>query len=241
MMMMMMMMMIGRNVAPTNALINAPKGAIEMKAEDFERFLATTSTKVVVGVKFYAPWCGHCKKVAPEWDAFASNAKDERAVVLKLDGSKNEAKDVMKRFNVRGFPTFYFFGDGEMTEFSGERTREGFEAFARIGRKSAAIRRKYAYNEQTGKIMFGKPSLKQRVLELVKDGARDLAQIVSAKPGLALSIFVVGVWTGACAVGGMFFLAGDWAAAQLWRDHVKRVDAKSRAALAAASADKKSL
>ena len=205
-------------------------GAIEMAAEDLERYLSTTSTRTVVGVKFYAPWCGHCKKVAPEWDAFAaSSATSERVIVLKTDGSKPEAKDLMKRFNIRGFPTIFFFGDGELAEFSGERTREGFDTFARRGRKMAKTRRRYAYDEASGKIMFAKPSLKLRVIELVRDGVHGVARVASAQPGVLFSVFIVGVWIGAFAVGVVFFVSGDWSAAANWRDHVKRAHDKANA------------
>jgi thiol-disulfide isomerase/thioredoxin len=209
---------------------NGGGGAIEMAAEDLERYLSTTSARAVVGVKFYAPWCGHCKTVAPEWDAFAaSSATSERVIVLKTDGSKPEAKDLMKRFNIRGFPTIFFFGDGELAEFSGERTREGFDKFARRGRKIAKTRRKYAYDEASGKIMFAKPSLKLRVIELVRDGVHGVARVASAQPGILFSVFIIGIWIGAFAVGIMFFLSGDWSAAANWRDHVKRAHDKANA------------
>jgi len=221
---------LGREDGATTASSSNGGGAIEMAAEDLERYLSTTSMRAVVGVKFYAPWCGHCKKVAPEWDAFAaSSAASERVIVLKTDGSKPEAKDLMKRFNIRGFPTIFFFGDGELAEFSGERTREGFDKFARRGRKIAKTRRKYAYDEASGKIMFAKPSLKLRVIELVRDGVHGVARVASAQPGILFSVFIVGIWIGAFAVGVMFFLSGDWSAAANWRDHVKRAHDKANA------------
>ena len=243
-------------VAPRGG--SAGGGAIEMEAVDLERYLSTTSTRTVIGVKFYAPWCGHCKKVAPEWDAFAnasasassesssssseSETRRRRVIALKTDGSKPEAKDVLKRFNIRGFPTILFFADGELSEFSGARTRDGFAAFAQRGRTTAATRRKYAYDESSGKIMFAKPALKVRVIEFLRESAHSVARVAFAHPGVVLSVFVVGVWIGAFAVGSMFFLTGDWSAAANWRDHLARVHAKSNARDAAlqSSALKKS-
>jgi len=59
-------------------------------------------------VEFYAPWCGHCKKLAPIWDKLASIYKnDENVVVANIDADKHG--DIGGRFGVSGFPTIKFF------------------------------------------------------------------------------------------------------------------------------------
>merc|ERR1711874_78704 len=81
-----------------------------------------------VFVEFYAPWCGHCKKLAPIWDELAEKfADNDKIVIAKTDATTNEFADV----KIRGFPTTKLFkaGTNEVVDYKGGRTLEDFVKF----------------------------------------------------------------------------------------------------------------
>jgi len=56
-------------------------------------------------IEFYAPWCGHCKKLSPIYEELAEKLQDEDVAIVKMDATAN---DVPPEFNVRGFPTLFW-------------------------------------------------------------------------------------------------------------------------------------
>lgn len=85
-----------------------------------------------VFVEFYAPWCGHCKNLAPEYEIVATAFKTSKDVVVaSVDADK--FKDLGQRFGVRGFPTLKFFkkgGDLQSPEaYEGGRTADAIVDF----------------------------------------------------------------------------------------------------------------
>jgi len=79
-------------------------------------------------VEFYAPWCGHCKKLAPIYDELATKLKvNPNILIAKMDSTANEAEGV----NVSGFPTLKYYpaNNKSAVDYNGERTLEGFLKF----------------------------------------------------------------------------------------------------------------
>ena len=96
-------------------------------AKEFETVL--NSGKDVM-VEFYAPWCGHCKKLAPIYDEVGAEfAKNDKVVVAKFDATANDVPD--SAFNVKGFPTLYFKNGktGEVTQYEGAREKDDLIKF----------------------------------------------------------------------------------------------------------------
>ncbi|KZC12816.1 PREDICTED: protein disulfide-isomerase A3 [Dufourea novaeangliae] len=56
-------------------------------------------------IEFYAPWCGHCKKLAPVFDELGEKLANEDVEIVKFDATTN---DVPSPYEVRGFPTLYW-------------------------------------------------------------------------------------------------------------------------------------
>jgi len=76
-------------------------------------------------VEFYAPWCGHCKTLAPKYEEAAKKlAHNKNIVIAKVDSTANEVPSV----SVKGFPTIKFFPGNKKNspiDFEGERETEG--------------------------------------------------------------------------------------------------------------------
>ncbi|GBG86292.1 hypothetical protein CBR_g41286 [Chara braunii] len=83
-----------------------------------------------VFVKFYAPWCGHCKRLAPDWDMLGTAFKKVGSVAIaKVDCDAH--KDLCSRFSISGYPTLKFFPKGSLTpqDYQGGRTPDDLIEF----------------------------------------------------------------------------------------------------------------
>lgn len=79
-------------------------------------------------VKFYAPWCGHCKHLAPIFD----RASELLAGEMKFGKVDATAQTNLKaKYDITGYPTVKFFRDGKVQDYEFPRTEEGFVSFAK--------------------------------------------------------------------------------------------------------------
>jgi len=170
------------NSAPVEtAEVGSSSDVIVLTDATFDQQIASGSWLL----EFYAPWCGHCKKLAPIYEKVATNLKGSTNVA-KIDCTTETAS--CRRFGIRGYPTVKFVKDGKVIDYKSERTPEAFAAFVSEG---------YLKADTT-------PLPEKRsVLEEVADGIlsvfRDLEKFVREKMWIAFAIiFIVGLILGKC-------------------------------------------
>ncbi|KAL2317034.1 hypothetical protein Fmac_030910 [Flemingia macrophylla] len=101
--------------------------SVELNSGNFDELVL--KSKELWIVEFFAPWCGHCKKLAPEWKKASYNLKGK----VKLGHVDCDAeKSLMSRFKVQGFPTILVFGADKDSPipYEGARTASAIESFA---------------------------------------------------------------------------------------------------------------
>ncbi|ESO02710.1 hypothetical protein HELRODRAFT_94763 [Helobdella robusta] len=103
----------------------------------FDRFLFSHET---VLVEFYAPWCGHCKKLAPELESAADvlSVSSPNIKIAKVDATVETG--LADRFEINSYPTLFVFKKGVKLEYEGPRESEGIvEEMKRIGSEDYEI------------------------------------------------------------------------------------------------------
>lgn len=91
---------------------------------DFDGNSIPTGSNMVTIVKFYAPWCGHCKALAPTWSDIESqyhNKKVNGKTVKVLQVNCDENTKLAKKHDVKGYPTIKTFHNGKVDDYAGGR------------------------------------------------------------------------------------------------------------------------
>lgn len=112
------------------ASIAAAKSAVfDLTPSNFDKLVLDSGKPTLV--EFFAPWCGHCKNLAPVYEELASSLEfaKEKVQIAKVDADAE--KDLGRKYGVQGFPTLKFF-DGKSKEpqdYSGGRDLESLQTF----------------------------------------------------------------------------------------------------------------
>jgi len=176
----------GRDVESLTAFVTEKSGAksktkktvsnvVVLDNSNFDKYVKDSSKDVLV--EFYAPWCGHCKRLAPDYEVVANAfAGEDHVVIAKIDCDAQKEK--CSAYDVYGYPTIKFFPkdnkDGE--KYEGARDVDSFVTF--INNKAGTQRDKTgALGELAGRI----PALDEIVAKFIAAGADKAALVKDAE------------------------------------------------------------
>merc|ERR1711916_113351 len=87
------------------------------------------SKRAGIFVEFYAPWCGHCKNLAPTWGTLGTTFKGSSAVIAKAEATIHKA--AAAAFGVTGFPSLFWVPAGQVSgeKYQGSRDGDALTSF----------------------------------------------------------------------------------------------------------------
>jgi protein disulfide-isomerase A1 len=109
----------------------------------FEEIVMDTSKDVFV--KFFAPWCGHCKSLAPKWEQLGEHVTGSNLVIADFDATENEAEGVA----IQGYPTLKFYPRDNKGGIDYNDGREYDDLVAWLAENSDAYKEHFAKKEHT--------------------------------------------------------------------------------------------
>jgi protein disulfide-isomerase A1 len=104
-------------IALVLAAVAAASDVHDLKKDTFDSFIKDNG---LVLAEFFAPWCGHCKALAPEYEEAATTLKEKNIALAKIDCT--EEADLCQKYGVEGYPTLKVFrGPDAVSAYSGAR------------------------------------------------------------------------------------------------------------------------
>jgi protein disulfide-isomerase A6 len=140
------------------------RGVLDLDELTFDKVIGSSPALV----EFYAPWCGHCKSLKPEYEALGEEmGAHGRLVLAKVNADEERA--LAERFGVEGFPTIKYFPEGaasEPVDYEGERTAKDMQDFleSKVGPAGALEEMKEAVDA----FVNGKAGSKERTAAIAK-------------------------------------------------------------------------
>merc|ERR1719382_1972303 len=111
-------------------LLSASSASAAVPSLTPENYESLTGGKTVF-IKFFAPWCGHCKKMAPDWEKLSEEWEGNTVGLVAEVDCTAEGKELCETNSVKGFPTLKWGDPSALEDYQGGRSLEDFQKFAK--------------------------------------------------------------------------------------------------------------
>ena len=108
------------------SILLASASAIELTEDTWDDVTAGKS----VFVKFFAPWCGHCKRMKPAWDSLMQDFEESDTILVADVDCIEAGKSLCDKVGVKGFPTIKYGNPDDLQDYKGSRDHEELVKFA---------------------------------------------------------------------------------------------------------------
>lgn len=109
-------------------LLIAQASALQLTPDNWDSAVAGKT----VFVKFFAPWCGHCKKMKPAWDQLMEEYEDSETVLIGDVDCIGDGKPLCDKVGVQGFPTIKYGDPDNLEAYQGGRDFDSLDEFAQV-------------------------------------------------------------------------------------------------------------
>eukprot|EP01006_Ploeotia_vitrea_P026208 TRINITY_DN59175_c0_g1_i1.p1 TRINITY_DN59175_c0_g1~~TRINITY_DN59175_c0_g1_i1.p1 ORF type:complete len:415 (-),score=90.99 TRINITY_DN59175_c0_g1_i1:105-1349(-) len=166
---------------------------LQLDAAGFKK--EVKNAKEIALVEFYAPWCGHCKSLAPEWEK-AAKALQGIVKIVAVDATVEQS--LASEYQVQGFPTIMIFGDDKRKpqQYQGGRTADAI-----IQGAMQAVQQ--AIQARTGKKSSSGGGGGGKTAVVTLDGSNFKEKVLKSQDGWMVEFFAP--WCGHCKK-----LAPEW-------------------------------
>ncbi|KAJ9118202.1 hypothetical protein QFC22_004107 [Naganishia vaughanmartiniae] len=108
-----------------SAAARAASDVIDLTSSNFD---SEVNGEKLALVEFFAPWCGHCKSLAPHYEEAATELKNKEGIKLaKVDCTENQ--ELCQEHGVKGYPTLKVFREGVAADYGGPRKADGIISY----------------------------------------------------------------------------------------------------------------
>ncbi|KAI6105545.1 thioredoxin-like protein [Pisolithus sp. B1] len=112
------------SLAAADADSEKPSDVVSVTQETFESIV---NAEPMILVEYFAPWCGHCKALAPHYEEAATILRDKDIKLAKVDCV--DQAELCQAHGIQGYPTLKVFRRGEAADYIGPRKADGIVSY----------------------------------------------------------------------------------------------------------------